>query len=149
MQSIRNRILYVDDDKDTCTMMKVLLGMWNYEVAMATTAADGLHLAESEYFDMCLLDIHLLEESGIELCKRICEVPGHAPVVFISASSEETDKQRGRQAGALAYLTKPLDFDVLEVTLTRLITKALGSSLENSWECATGRNYFAALSVFV
>jgi DNA-binding response OmpR family regulator len=103
-------------------MMKVLLEMWNYEVMLAGAAADGLQLAQGEYFDMYLLDTNLTDESEFELCKQICRVPGHAPVVFISTATDEIDKQCGRRAGAL---TKPLDFDALEITLTLLITKAL------------------------
>jgi DNA-binding response OmpR family regulator len=129
MQPTRNRILYVDDDEDSRCMMKVLLEMWNYEVVVAGAADDGFHLARSQHFDVYLLDTHLPDESGFELCKEICGVPGHAPVVFISTAPYETDKQRGRQAGALAYLTKPLDFDFLEITLTRLINKAMGKGL--------------------
>jgi DNA-binding response OmpR family regulator len=133
MQPTRNRILCVDDHEDSRWMMKVLLEMWNYEVVVAGAAGDGLHLAQSQHFDVYLLDTHLPDESGFELCKQICGVPGHAPVVFISTAPYEADKQRGRQAGAIAYLTKPLDFDVLELTLTRLITQALGRGLENTW----------------
>jgi DNA-binding response OmpR family regulator len=133
MQPIRNRILCVDDHEDSRGMMKVLLEMWNYEVALAGAADDGLHLAQSEHFDLYFLDTQLPDESGFELCKRICGVPGHAPVVFISTAPYEADKQRGLQAGAIAYLTKPLDFDELEITLTRLITQALGRGLENTW----------------
>jgi response regulator RpfG family c-di-GMP phosphodiesterase len=48
MQLPKNRILCVDDNEDSNSMMKVLLEMWNYEVAMASTAADGFHLAQSE-----------------------------------------------------------------------------------------------------
>jgi DNA-binding response OmpR family regulator len=129
MQSTHNRILYVDDHEDSRWMMKVLLEMWNYEVALAVAADDGLHLAQSEHFDLYLLDTHLPDESGFELCKRIFGVPGHAPVVFISRAPYEADKQRGLQAGAIAYLTKPLDFDVLEITLARLINKVLGKGL--------------------
>jgi DNA-binding response OmpR family regulator len=129
MQPTRNRILCVDDHEDSRGMMKVLLEMWNYEVAMASTAADGFHLAQSERFDMYLLDIRLPDESGLELCKRICRVPGHAPVVFISGAAYETDKQNGLRAGAIAYLTKPLDFEELEITLTRLFHKSLGNGL--------------------
>lgn len=129
MQPTHYRVLYVDDDEDSCMMMNVLLEMWNYEVALAGAAADGWRLAKSESFDLYLLDTQLPGESCFELCKQICEVPGHAPVVFISTVTDETDKQRGREAGALAYLTKPLDFDVLEITLTRLITKAPGEGL--------------------
>jgi DNA-binding response OmpR family regulator len=86
---------------------------------------------------MYLLDTHLPDESAFELCEQICGVPGHAPVVFISTAPYEADQQRGLQAGAIAYLTKPLDFDVLEITLIRLITKALGRGLENTGVCPT------------
>lgn len=132
MQPARNRILCVDDHEDSRGMMKVLLEMWNYEVVLAGAADDGLHLAQSEPFDMYLLDTHLPDESAFELCEQICGVPGHAPVVFISTAPYEADKQRGLQAGASAYLAKPLDFDELEITLTRLITQTLGTGLENT-----------------
>jgi DNA-binding response OmpR family regulator len=127
MQHTRKRILCVDDHEDSCRMMKVLLEMWNYEVALAGTGADGLRLAQSEHFDLYLLDAWLPEVSGIELCEQICGVPGHAPVVFISGAAYESDKQRGLQAGAVAYLAKPLDFDVLEIMLARLLPQPLGN----------------------
>jgi DNA-binding response OmpR family regulator len=132
MRHTHYRILYVDDHEDSRGMMKAMLEMWNYEVALAGAADDGLHRAQSEHFDLYFLDTHLPDESGFELCRRICGVPGHAPVVFISTAPYEADKQRGFQAGAIAYLTKPLDFDELEITLTRLITQALGRGLENT-----------------
>ena len=63
-------------------------------------------------------------------------VPGHASVVFISGAAYESDKQRGLQAGAAAYLTKPLDFEALEITLARLLPQALenghGKQLKDS-----------------
>ena len=132
MQPVRNRVLCVDEHEDSRSMMKVLLEMWNYEVALAGAADDGLYLARSEPFDLYLLDAHLPDGSAFELCEQICGVPEHAPVVLISTAPYEADKRRGRQAGAIAYLTKPLDFDVLEITLARLITQTPGSNLEKS-----------------
>jgi DNA-binding response OmpR family regulator len=124
MQFHPNRILCVEDDEDTCQMMKVLLNIWNYEVVLAQTAADGFRLAQSEHFGLCLLDTSLPDESGFELCEHICELDGRAPIVFISGHAYETDKKRGLQAGAQAYLTKPVDFDLLEEMMGRLIDKA-------------------------
>ena len=128
-------------------MMKVLLEMWNYEVALAGAADDGLHLAQCEHFDLYLLDTHLPDESGFELCRRICGAPEHAPVVFISTAPYEADKQRGLQAGAIAYFTKPLDFDELEMTLTRLITQALGMGLESTWRIPLSNGESLSLSL--
>lgn len=126
MQLPKNRILCVDDHEDSTSMMKVLLEIWNQDVKVAGSAADGIRLAQSEPFDMYLLETRLPDESGFELCEQICKVPGHAPVVFISAAAYETDKQRGLQAGALAYLSKPLDFEILKTTLAQLLVESVG-----------------------
>lgn len=123
MQTVRQRILCLDDHEDTCEMMKIMLGGWGYEVALARTVAAGLHLAQSERFDLYLLDSHLRDGSGFELCKRICAIAGHAPVMFISGEAYETDKQRGLTAGAVAYLAKPVEFEELKITVARLLTK--------------------------
>jgi len=132
MQPVRNRVLCVDEHEDSRSLMKVLLEMWNYEVVLASAADDGLYLARSDPFDLYSLDTHLPDGSAFELCELICGIPGHAPVVFISTAPYETDMRRGSQAGAIAYLTKPLDFDVLEITLARLITQTPGGDLENT-----------------
>jgi DNA-binding response OmpR family regulator len=132
MQLPKKRILCVDDHEDSGSLMKFLLETWNYEVELAGAAADGFRLAQSEPFDLYLIETRLPDESGFDLCKQICGVPGQAPVVFISADAYETDKQRGLQVGALAYLTKPLDFETLKITLTQLFPKSGGRGLENS-----------------
>ena len=125
-----SRILCVEDDEDSFLMMKVLLEMWNYEVVVAQTAADGLRRVQSERFDLCLLDTSLPDQSGFELCEHICGLDGHAPIVFISGHAYETDKKRGLRAGALAYLTKPVEFSVLEETMTRLIQLKLRNEVQ-------------------
>ena len=125
MPHLRKRVLYVDSDDDTCMMMKVFLEMWNYEAVIARTAAEALQQVQAAPCDAYLLDTHLPVMSGLKLCEQICGVPGHAPVVFISAAAYETDKQRGLKAGAVAYHTKPLDLDALKITLTWIVRKAI------------------------
>ena len=113
-------------------MMKVALEMSSYEVALAHTVADGFHLAHSEHFDLFLLDTRLPDGSGFELCQQICEVAGHAPVVFISGDVYPTHQQQGLTAGAVAYLTKPLELEELEITMKLLINKAMGKGIGNA-----------------
>lgn len=131
MQTPRNRILCVEDHEDTCEMMKIMLGLWGYEVALARTVADALHLAQSERFELYLLDSHLPDGSGFELCKQICAMAGHAPVVFISGEAYETDKLLGLTAGAVAYLAKPVEFEELKMTVARLITETRDEDRKN------------------
>ncbi|NOT59789.1 MAG: response regulator [Acidobacteria bacterium] len=124
MPLTHNRILYVDNNEDSCEMMKVLLTMQRYEVTVARTATEGLRLAQRTPFDLYLFDTHLPEISGLTLCEQICVVPHHAPVAFISCAAYEADKQRGLQAGAIAYFTKPLDFAAFETWLPQQFAKA-------------------------
>jgi DNA-binding response OmpR family regulator len=128
MPPIRKRILYVDNDDDSCVMMKVFLEMCDYEAVIARNATAALQQAQAERCDAYLLDTHLPEISGLDLCEQLCRIPGHAPVVFISAGAYETDKQRGLQAGAVAYHTKPLNFDALEISLTSIIRGELAKA---------------------
>jgi two-component system response regulator RegX3 len=132
MRSPRNRILYVEDHEDTCEMMKFVLEMSNYEVALARTVADGSYLAQSEHFDLYLLDTRLPDGSGFEICQQICEMAGHGPVIFISGDAYEADKLKGLTAGAVAYLTKPIELEDLEVTIKLLIHRARGESASNA-----------------
>ncbi len=124
MQVQPKRILCVEDDEDSLQMMKVLLNMWDYDVVPASTAADAFRMAQNERFDLCLFDTSLPDESGVELCKRINDLDEKAPIVFISGHAREVDKDRALKAGAVAYLTKPVDFDLLEDTIARLIAMA-------------------------
>lgn len=113
------RILCIEDNEDAGEMMQILLAQWNYESKLAFTGQAGLALAQRERFDVYLLDMHLPDISGIELCQQLCALPRHAPVVFLTADAYPIEHQRGLQAGAQAYLTKPLDFELLEKTLAQ------------------------------
>jgi DNA-binding response OmpR family regulator len=86
-------------------------------------------MAQSERFDLYLLETCLPEISGLELCRQICGTPEHAPVIFVTSAAYKADIQRGFQAGALAYLTKPIDFEILKITLKQLFPKSLGKGL--------------------
>lgn len=126
MQITSNRILCVEDHEDTGEMMKIMLDSWGYEVTLARTVAAALPLAQSERFDLYLLDSQLQDGTGFELCRQICAIAGHAPVVFISGDAYEADKVLGARAGAVAYFTKPVAFEELKITVARLITKLKG-----------------------
>ncbi len=67
------RILCVDDNEDTCSMLCGLLGLIGCEAATAATAAEALELIASGRFDLYLLDNWLPGGSGVEFCQKIRE----------------------------------------------------------------------------
>src|SRR5689334_19699814 len=107
----RKRILYVDDDFDSYEILRFYLS--TMELVHAQTITDGLRLAQSEPFAVYLLDIRLTDGTGVELCKRIRLSDRQTPVLFLSADVREATRQLALQAGAQAFITKPINFDYL------------------------------------
>lgn len=115
-----HRVLCVDDNDDTCDLLKALLGRSDFEVVSVSNAADALQLIESEQFDLYILDNQLPGASGLSLCQEIRDRDKHVPIVIFSGHAFETDREAGLSAGANAYVTKP-DVDVLAKTVKHLL----------------------------
>ena len=116
----RKRILCVEDDEDTRTMMSVLLDHYGYEAVIAGSVPDALERARAGGLALCILDHWLSQGSGIELCQQIRAFDSHTPIMFYSGAGYRADIQKGLDAGAQAYLVKP-DIDRLKPTIDRLI----------------------------
>ena len=102
----RLRILCVDDE-DTCQLLTLLLGISSIEVKSAQTIAAAWHLAQTEAFDLYLLETKLSDGNGFDLCRRLREYAPHTPILIFSSAAFENDKKNGLAAGANDYLTKP------------------------------------------
>ena len=115
------RVLCVDDD-DTCDLLTTTLGFSDIEVKSADNFAKALWLAETELFDLYLLETRLPDGGdGFELCRRLREFAPHTPIVFYSCEAYPVDRQKGLAAGATAYLVKPY-FDDLAATILQIVT---------------------------
>jgi CheY-like chemotaxis protein len=104
---VRFRVLYAEDDQDAREMVTTMFEFVNIEVSAVGTVAEAWHLAQTEDFDLYLLDCRFPEESGLDLCRLLREYARQTPIVFYSAAAFQSDLQDGLSAGANAYLTKP------------------------------------------
>lgn len=121
MSQVRKRILCVDDDEDTCTMLSVFLGQAGFEVVAAQSSAKALELAQREGFDLYLLDLWLKgEDEKLELYRRIREFDDKTPIVIYSADARQTTQQMLSEANVQAYLIKPKGLDTLVETIKQL-----------------------------
>ncbi len=129
MQSPRRRILCVED-QHTCEVLDFLLGYFDYDYVLRTaiTAAEGLHLAQSEHFDLCLLDLRLPDGSGLELCRQIRSLHPYTPILFYSTIAYEAYRQEALRAGAQEYLVKPQSMNALVEVIARLFGQAKSAS---------------------
>jgi DNA-binding response OmpR family regulator len=117
MQNLPPRILFVDDHEDTRFMVKLWLGNSNYEVATAESIASGLELAQSEPFDLYLLDTRLPDGSGKELCEKIREFDSTTPIIFYSGETPE-QLHSAMKCGAQDWVMKP-ELDGLQAAILR------------------------------
>ncbi len=116
----RKHILCADDNEDTSAMMSVLLSMSGYRVTTTGCVTDALSLTKKGGFDLFILDGIYPDGFGVDLCKQIRTFDAHTPIVFLSGLAYDSDIAKGMNAGAQAYLTKPVDMDVLEQTIAGL-----------------------------
>jgi DNA-binding response OmpR family regulator len=108
-------ILIVEDEKDTVEMYRIVLEVEGYQVMVAYTLQGAIKQLEKKKPDLVLLDVALRGTSGLELCENIREDPESAdlPIVIISNLGSPEDIKAGLDAGANAYLTKPISQDEL------------------------------------
>ena len=114
-------ILWIEDQEDVREVVNFFLERAGYCVTNAGTSVEALKLAQSEHFDCYLLGDWFPHGYESKLCERIHEFDPHSPILFISAAAYQTDRQRGMDAGANGYLTKPSGLDDLEQTISRLL----------------------------
>ncbi len=106
------RILVVDDIQDNLDLMVEVLENGPWTVATALDAASALKQASVVDFDLFLLDVHLPDVDGSELCRRLRSIPETrtAPVLFVTAERTSTESViEGLDAGGFDYITKPFD----------------------------------------
>ncbi|HYP51794.1 MAG TPA: response regulator [Pyrinomonadaceae bacterium] len=121
MSQVTKRILCVDDDEDTCTMLSVFLGQAGFEVVSAQSSVQALELAHGEQFDLYLLDLWLKgEDEKVELFRRIRQFDGETPIVIYSADARQTTQNTLSEANVQAFLTKPKGLDNLVQTIKQL-----------------------------
>jgi CheY-like chemotaxis protein len=128
MQPVRKRILCVDYDSDSCTLISTMLGQVGFEVEPASGVAEALELLKDTRFDLYLLERRLPDGSGIDLCRQIRGLDPHAPILFFAAIARKQDRELAVSAGAQGYLAKPEGvFDLVEV-VSRLSSGTSGGA---------------------
>ena len=108
------RILIVDDSPINIKTLATLLKD-NYKIVIATGGAEAIRIAKENPPDLILLDVIMPDMDGFQVCEALKKdaVLKTVPVMFITALSEESDRQKGLDVGGIDFITKP--FDAAEV----------------------------------
>jgi two-component system response regulator HydG len=114
-------VLVVDDDEGHLSVVKTVIKSWGYDVEGADDGTKAVEKAKERPFDLIVMDIRMAEMSGIEALKVIKEYNPAIPILIMTAYSSVESAVEALKEGAYDYLTKPLDFDVLKLTLERAL----------------------------
>ncbi len=112
----QKKILIVDDAPINIQVLnEVLKG--EHRIFFATSGRDALTIANSTHPDLILLDIMMPEMDGYEVCRILKADPSlkDIPVIFITAMSQEKDERAGFEVGAVDYITKPFNPNIVRL----------------------------------
>ena len=119
----RLRILVVEDEPKVAQALQEGLQSESYSVEVARTGEDGFFLANSETFDLVILDIMLPGRNGVEVLSAMRKQGLRMPVLLLTAKDAVEDRVLGLDAGADDYLVKPFAFPELSARVRALLRR--------------------------
>src|SRR5271154_5446854 len=120
MSEAAKKILIIEDDRETAGLIAEELAERGYEVHVARDGREGFAAILKTMPDLVLSDISMPVMTGFEVLERLTALAprfGNMPFVFLTALTDRDNELKGRQLGADDYVTKPIDFDVLDAIL--------------------------------
>ena len=114
--SYEYNVLIVDDQAVNRTTLSSVLASKGFQVSTAKDSSEAFDLAESSMPDVILLDIHMPDMNGLEICKYLKRFPklAHIPVVFVSSSESMVRSQSMLlRYGAVDIIPKPLKLETI------------------------------------
>jgi DNA-binding response OmpR family regulator len=122
----RKRILCIEDDRETAELIVEELGDRGYDVVVAHNGRDGFAAILDHAPDLVLCDINMPVLSGFEVLERLTAIAPRfqdTPFLFITALTDRDNELKGRRLGADDYVTKPIDFDMLEAIIKARLSR--------------------------
>jgi len=112
----KQRILCIEDDRETAALIEEELAEQGYEVLLAHDGQEGFGAVLKLMPDLVLCDINMPLMSGFQVLEQLTALEprfNDMPFVFLTALADRESELRGRQLGADDYVTKPIDFEIL------------------------------------
>ncbi|MBI9077843.1 MAG: sigma-54-dependent Fis family transcriptional regulator [Desulfatibacillum sp.] len=112
-------ILVVDDDEGHRKTLHTVIKSWGYNVKTAEDGSVAVDMVREGPYDVIVMDVRMAEMDGIQALKLIKEYNPVIPVLIMTAYSSVESAIEAMKTGAYDYLTKPLDFEALRLTIER------------------------------
>ena len=119
-------IILIEDEHRLANSIKIGLEQEKYEVTLAYDGQEGLNKAESDGYDLIILDLMLPKLDGQSICRKLREEEIHTPILILTAKSQVSDKVVLLDSGADDYLTKPFAFEEFLARIRALTRRTSG-----------------------
>lgn len=117
-------ILVVEDNRDLLEITCVFLSRKGYNVIPAENGSQALDKLESNYIDLCVLDLMMPEMDGYEFIDLLKRHNYDFPIIVTTAKSAFVDMEKGFTLGADDYLVKPINYDELNLRIKALLRRS-------------------------
>jgi len=133
------KILVVDDDRTTRKLLSFYLKSRGFETVTAENGLDALQKLGVEQVHLVVTDLNMPFMDGIEFLRTYKADPqvAHIPALMVTTEKDEEERRRAMEAGAAAYLCKPVTAEDVAAAIRRILAGLFGKGVGT--ECSTTR----------
>jgi two-component system NtrC family response regulator len=114
-------ILIIDDDKDICTSMSIMVKRLGHDASCANTLREGLSLLSVNNFDVVFLDVRMPDGNGLEVLPRIEEAPSSPEIIIMTGYGDPHGAELAIKSGAWDYIEKGASTKEITLPLVRAL----------------------------
>lgn len=130
MTQPRKKILCIEDNREAASLIAEELAERGYDISLAYDGQEGFTAILKNAPDLVLCDITLPIMNGFEVLEKLVGAAPrfeNMPFIFLTALSDRENELKGRKLGADDYVTKPVDFDILDMIIMARLSRVTRS----------------------
>ena len=120
---MKEKILIVEDNPQNMRLIEMTLQAKGYTLFKASNDEEAMDIATTERPDLIIMDIQLSKTSGLEVTRRLRQLPAfsHTPIIALTAYAMKGDKEKFIESGCDAYLSKPINTRELPKVISEML----------------------------
>ena len=120
---MKEKILIVEDNPQNMRLIEMTLQAKGYTLFKASNGEEAMDIATTERPDLIIMDIQLPKTSGLEVTRRLRQLPAfsHTPIIALTAYAMKGDKEKFIESGCDAYLSKPINTRELPKVISEML----------------------------